>query len=164
MGSHKKTADEIGDRISHRGSIEALQTWQIYSGLFLTFWIVSAYFDHSLITAILCLISVLPQVFGCVGEQLTSYMYCLGGGGKAPAVQVTSLLSMAREEANLVPSLTEMAKMEVSGQARLNEEEEEGPPPPVPARKDDIAERLGSVNDKLEELARERTGPGPTQL
>jgi len=133
-----------------------LQAWQVYSGLFLGFWAVSAYCDHTLATAVLCL------VFGCVGEQLTQYMYRMGRSGEKG--EVASLLDMAKQEASLVPSLTEMAKLEVrSGKARLNDlveaDEEDVAPPPVPARKDDIAERLGCVNHKLEQLTRNRDGP-----
>ena len=67
------------------------------------------------------------KVFGAAGDQLTRYMYTLGssmagGGGKAG--EVVTLLDMARQEvrplfslsqASLVPSLTQMAKMELSG-------------------------------------------------
>jgi len=83
------------------------------------------------------------------------------------------LLDMARQEASLVPSLTQMAKMELSGKAVLHEEiveeeeeddESELAPPPVPARRDDIAERLGGVTEKLQQLTREREAEGPTEL
>merc|ERR1719193_487851 len=148
----------------------SLQPWQIYSGLFLGFWAFSAFFNHFLATAILCL------VFGAAGDQLTRYMYTLGssmagGGGKAG--EVVTLLDMARQEASLVPSLTQMAKMELSGKAVLHEEiveeeeeddESELAPPPVPARRDDIAERLGGVTEKLQQLTREREAEGPTEL
>merc|ERR1712241_1339532 len=117
----------------------SLQPWQIYSGLFLGFWAFSAFFNHFLATALLCL------VFGAAGDQLTRYMYTLGssvaGGGKATG-EVVTLLDMARQEASLVPSLTQMAKRESSGKALLHEEiveeeeeeydESELPPPPVP--------------------------------
>merc|ERR1712055_418156 len=129
----------------------SLQPWQIYSGLFLGFWAFSAFFNHFLATALLCL------VFGAAGDQLTRYMYTLGssvaGGGKATG-EVVTLLDMARQEvrtllslsqASLVPSLTQMAKRESSGKALLHEEiveeeeeeydESELPPPPVPARR-----------------------------
>ena len=66
------------------------------------------------------------KVFGAAGDQLTRYMYTLGspmaGGGKAG--EVVTLLDMARQEvrpllslsqASLVPSLTQMAKIELSG-------------------------------------------------
>merc|ERR1712083_296138 len=142
----------------------SLQPWQIYSGLFLGFWAFSTFFDHFLATALLCL------VFGAAGDQLTRYMYTLGSSKTG---EVMTLLDMARQEASLVPSLTQMAKRELVGKAILHEEiveEEEDdddennfPPPPVPARKDDIAERLGGVTEKLQQLSREM-GDGPTEL
>ena len=115
------------------------------------------------------------KVFGAAGDQLTRYMYTLGSsmaGGGSKGGEVVTLLDMARQEvrpllslsqASLVPSLTQMAKRELSAkvgmiirsnniipQAILHEEiveeeeeyaESELPPPPVPARRDDIAER-----------------------
>merc|ERR1712037_875970 len=62
------------DPVRDGGSEEAssLQPWQIYSGLFLGFWAFSAFFNHFLATALLCL------VFGAAGDQLTRYMYTLG--------------------------------------------------------------------------------------
>merc|ERR1719458_766108 len=153
------------DPVRDGGSEEAssLQPWQIYSGLFLGF---SAFFNHFLATALLCL------VFGAAGDQLTRYMYTLGSsmaGNKGTAGEVGTLLDLARQEASLVPSLTQMAKRESSGKALLHEEiveeeeEDELPPPPVPARRDDIAERLGGVTEKLQQLTQER-GDGPTEL
>ena len=73
------------------------------------------------------------KVFGAAGDQLTRYMYTLGssmagGGGGGKAGEVVTLLDMAREEvrtllslsqASLVPSLTQMAKMELSGKVGL---------------------------------------------
>merc|ERR1712037_501176 len=86
------------DPVRDGGSEEAssLQPWQIYSGLFLGFWAFSAFFNHFLATALLCL------VFGAAGDQLTRYMYTLGssvagGGGKATG-EVVTLLDMARQE------------------------------------------------------------------
>merc|ERR1711953_69292 len=145
----------------------SLQPWQIYSGLFLGFWAFSAFFDHFLATALLCL------VFGAAGDQLTRYMYTLGSsmtGSGLDKGEVVTLLDMARQEASLVPSLTQMAKNEVSGKTTLHggiveedEDEDDLPPPPVPARRDDIAERLGGVSDKLQQLTKEM-GDGPTEL
>merc|ERR1711988_948710 len=145
----------------------SLQPWQIYSGLFLGFWAFSAFFDHFLATALLCL------VFGAAGDQLTRYMYTLGSsmtGSGLDKGEVVTLLDMARQEASLVPSLTQMAKNEVSGKTTRHggiveedEDEDDPPPPPVPARRDDIAERLGGVSDKLQQLTKEM-GDGPTEL
>merc|ERR1712037_511390 len=156
------------DPVREGGSEEAssLQPWQIYSGLFLGFWAFSAFFNHFLATALLCL------VFGAAGDQLTRYMYTLGSsmaGNKGTGGEVGTLLDLARQEASLVPSLTQMAKRESSGKALLHEEiveeeeEDELPPPPVPARRDDIAERLGGVTEKLQQLTQER-GDGPLEL
>merc|ERR1712039_913961 len=78
----------------------SLQPWQIYSGLFLGFWAFSAFFDHFLATALLCL------VFGAAGDQLTRYMYTLGSsmtGSGLDKGEVVTLLDMARQEASLVP-------------------------------------------------------------
>merc|ERR1712192_292800 len=98
----------------------SLQPWQIYSGLFLGFWAFSAFFNHFLATALLCL------VFGAAGDQLTRYMFTLGSsmaaGGGGRTGEVVTLLDLARQEASLVPSLTQMAKMELSGKAVLHEE------------------------------------------
>merc|ERR1712172_446373 len=107
----------------------SLQPWQIYSGLFLGFWAFSTFFDHFLATALLCL------VFGAAGDQLTRYMFTLGSsmaaGGGGRTGEVVTLLDLARQEvrpllslsqASLVPSLTQMAKMELSGKAVLHEE------------------------------------------
>merc|ERR1712110_1236259 len=88
----KMLCDPVRDGGSEEGS--SLQPWQIYSGLFLGFWAFSAFFNHFLATALLCL------VFGAAGDQLTRYMYTLGssmaGGGKSG--EVVTLLDMAREE------------------------------------------------------------------
>merc|ERR1712130_135335 len=168
----KMLCDPVKEGGPEEGS--SLQPWQIYSGLFLGFWAFSTFFDHFLATALLCL------VFGAAGDQLTRYMYTLGSSSKATG-DVVTLLDMAKQEvrpllslsqASLVPSLTQMAKKEFSGKAVLHEEileeeeeydESELPPPPVPARRDDIAERLGGVTEKLQQLTRER-GDGPTEL
>merc|ERR1712037_177225 len=138
------------DPVRDGGSEEAssLQPWQIYSGLFLGFWAFSAFFNHFLATALLCL------GFGAAGDQLTRYMYTLGSsmaGNKGTAGEVGTLLDLARQEALLHEEIVE------------EEEEDELPPPPVPARRDDIAERLGGVTEKLQQLTQER-GDGPTEL
>merc|ERR1712037_36227 len=138
------------DPVRDGGSEEAssLQPWQIYSGLFLGFWAFSAFFNHFLATALLCL------VFGAAGDQLTRYMYTLGSsmaGNKGTAGEVGTLLDLARQEALLHEEIVE------------EEEEDELPPPPVPARRDDIAERLGGVTEKLQQLTQGR-GDGPTEL
>merc|ERR1712037_750114 len=100
------------DPVREGGSEEAssLQPWQIYSGLFLGFWAFSAFFNHFLATALLCL------VFGAAGDQLTRYMYTLGSsmaGNKGTGGEVGTLLDLARQE---------MAKRESSGKALLHEE------------------------------------------
>merc|ERR1712037_933009 len=94
------------DPVRDGGSEEAssLQPWQIYSGLFLGFWAFSAFFNHFLATALLCL------VFGAAGDQLTRDMYTLGssvaGGGKATG-EVVTLLDMARQEVRTLLSLSQ---------------------------------------------------------
>merc|ERR1712181_161799 len=129
----------------------SLQPWQIYSGLFLGFWAFSAFFNHFLATALLCL------VFGAAGDQLTRYMFTLGssmaGAGGGRTGEVVTLLDLARQEAVLHEEIVEE-----------EEEDDEGelPPPPVPARRDDIAERLGNVTEKLQQLTGEREAEGPT--
>merc|ERR1712037_454062 len=85
------------DPVREGGSEEAssLQPWQIYSGLFLGFWAFSAFFNHFLATALLCL------VFGAAGDQLTRYMYTLGSsmaGNKGTGGEVGTLLDLARQE------------------------------------------------------------------
>merc|ERR1712130_296910 len=82
----KMLCDPVKEGGSEEGS--SLQPWQIYSGLFLGFWAFSAFFDHFLATALLCL------VFGAAGDQLTRYMYTLGSpmAGCGKAGEVVTLL------------------------------------------------------------------------
>merc|ERR1711974_161406 len=80
----KMLCDPVTEGGSKENPMEStsLQPWQIYSGLFLGFWAFSAFFNHFLATALLCL------VFGAAGDQLTRYMYTLGSsmaGGGDPA-------------------------------------------------------------------------------
>ena len=85
------------------------------SGLFLGFWAFSAFFNHFLATALLCLVQITPnavfritlllhivKVFGAAGDQLTRYMFTLGssmaGGGGGRTGEVVTLLDLARQE------------------------------------------------------------------
>jgi len=87
--------DEIGN----------LQPWQIFSGLYIVFWAFSAYFDHFVMTFVFCI------AFGVISEIVAKYM---NGVYHKKNEDVSSLMSMARSEATLVPSLTAMAKQEAS--------------------------------------------------
>ena len=46
----------------------SLQPWQIFSGLYVVFWGISAYFDHFLMTFVFCI------AFGVISEIVAKYM------------------------------------------------------------------------------------------
>jgi len=155
----------------------SLQPWQIFSGLYVVFWGISAYFDHFLMTFVFCI------AFGVISEIVAKYM----SGAYVRKNEVSSLMSMARTEATLVPSLTQMAKHEASrpqedmviAQASSNpsedlwekcegfqddeaviadrdeeEEEEEECPPPLPAKDylKTTEETIDAVKNRLSQV------------
>eukprot|EP00091_Calanus_sinicus_P000068 TRINITY_DN0_c643_g1_i1.p1 TRINITY_DN0_c643_g1~~TRINITY_DN0_c643_g1_i1.p1 ORF type:complete len:121 (+),score=24.81 TRINITY_DN0_c643_g1_i1:30-392(+) len=62
---------------------ESFQPWQIFCGLFVSFWVTSAYFDHFMMTA------VLLSCFGIVAEIFTKEMY--GGSSNKKSGQKTRM-------------------------------------------------------------------------
>ncbi|XP_023345089.1 uncharacterized protein LOC111714252, partial [Eurytemora carolleeae] len=137
--------------------IGSLQPWQIYSSLYLVFWCVAAYFDHFLLTFVFCI------AFGVISEIATKYMNGEQFSNKKND-EHTSLVSLAKNEATLVPGLTQMAKAEAS---RTQETEDnirdrneetwrkadtmllaEDAPPPLPAK-----DYLTSADDTISSLA-----------
>ena len=48
--------------------VSSLQPWQIYSALYVVFYVISAYFDHFLISFVFCI------AFGVISEIMTKYM------------------------------------------------------------------------------------------
>eukprot|EP00091_Calanus_sinicus_P015003 TRINITY_DN3284_c0_g1_i1.p1 TRINITY_DN3284_c0_g1~~TRINITY_DN3284_c0_g1_i1.p1 ORF type:complete len:188 (+),score=82.27 TRINITY_DN3284_c0_g1_i1:45-566(+) len=120
-----------------------LSPWQIYCGLFVMFWASQWYFSSFWMTILCCL------KFGLIAELVTDYMYKRGRYKKKDMAgdknKLNCLVEMAREEAALVPSLTEMAKLEVSQRTPRPLDEEE--------RVEDV---MGHVKDKLDDLVHHR--------
>merc|ERR1712198_236458 len=77
-------------------------------GLFILFWAAQIYFSSFWMTILCCL------KFGLMAQLLTDYMYRRGRyeTGQNEKNQLNTLVGMARTEAELVPSLTAMAKEE----------------------------------------------------
>lgn len=77
------------------GEVGSLQPWQIFTAMFLGFWMTSAYFDHLLMTAVFCI------AFGVGAELITKFIY----GEKMAAYD----LSKQKEE---LQSLMEQSRIE----------------------------------------------------
>merc|ERR1712098_528849 len=94
-----------------------LSAWQLYTGLFILFWAAQIYFSSFWMTILCCL------KFGLMAQLLTDYMYRRGRydeiGDNNDKNQLNTLVGMARTEAELVPSLTAMAKEEAGMETRL---------------------------------------------
>merc|ERR1712098_507859 len=82
-----------------------LSPWQIYCGLFVMFWASQWYFSSFWMTILCCL------KFGLIAELLTDFMYRRGRYKNMATIgnknKLNCLMEMARDEAALVPSLTE---------------------------------------------------------
>ncbi len=85
-----------------------LEAWQIYAVLFVAFWASATLFNQFLMTLVLCVI------WGGIAEVVSDYMYRLGRYREKGGKEANSLQLLAEQEAGLVPSLTNMAKLEVS--------------------------------------------------
>merc|ERR1712128_211514 len=126
-----------------------LSPWQIYCGLFVMFWASQSYFSSFWMSVLCCL------KFGLIAELVTDYMYRRGRykskGTMGDKDKLNCLVEMAREEAALVPSLTEMAKLEVSQRTPM------GRITPKPEdEKDKVENVIGHVKDKLDDLWNDR--------
>jgi len=123
--------------------LPGFQPWQGFTAMFVTFWAVSAYFDHFLMTTVFCI------AFGVLSEILVKTVY----GGETENTpteletkkkQLEDLVSLAseqeqdlaieekEEEGEVIPVDEEPAIT-----VDVDEEEEmddDGPPPPLPVR------------------------------
>jgi len=132
-------------------SVGSLQPWQVYSALYLGFYCTTVYFDHFLISFVFCI------AFGVICEITTRYM---NGESITQISQqkvdspLDSLVTMARSEAKLVPSLTQMAKVEATTATRPEDLEEKSYSPKRANEEDD--------NEEIEEdFAASSSSPPP---
>merc|ERR1711874_392818 len=127
-----------------------LSPWQIYCGLFVMFWASQCYFSSFWMTILCCL------KFGLIAELVTDYMYRRGRYKNVDTVgnknKLNCLMEMAREEASLVPSLTEMAMLEASQRTPMGRIT----PQSEPEKESNEKRMMGEVKDKLDDLCHDR--------
>ena len=125
--------------------LPGFQPWQGFTAMFVTFWAVSAYFDHFLMTTVFCI------AFGVLSEILVKTVY----GGETENTpteldtnkkQLEDLVSLASEQEQDLASEEKEEEGEVipvdeeppiAVDYEVDEEEEmddDGPPPPLPVR------------------------------
>merc|ERR1711953_562204 len=133
----------MGVNINTMEELPGFQPWQGFTAMFVTFWAVSAYFDHFLMTTVFCI------AFGVLSEILVKTVY----GGETENTpteletnkkQLEDLVSLTseqeqdlaieekEEEGEVIPVDEEPAIT-----VDVDEEEEmddDGPPPPLPVR------------------------------
>merc|ERR1711953_1490150 len=143
----------MGVNINTMEELPGFQPWQGFTAMFVTFWAVSAYFDHFLMTTVFCI------AFGVLSEIVVKTVY----GGETENTpteldtkkkQLEVLVSLASEqeqdlasgekevEGEVIPVDEEPA---IAVHCDVDEEEEmddDGPPPPLPVRdyEDDLEE------------------------
>merc|ERR1711970_1070308 len=127
-----------------------LAPWQIYCGMFVMFWASQCYFSSFWMTILCCL------KFGLLAELITDYMY-RRGRYKTLAImenknKLNCLMDMVREEAALVPNLTEMAMVEANNKTPV----EKVIHPSGTKRERFEEEMMGNVKNKLNHLYQEK--------
>ena len=94
--------------------LPSIQPWQGFTAMFVTFWAVSAYFDHFLMTTVFCI------AFGVISEIFVKTAY--GGDNETPTEletqkkQLESLVSLATEQEQ---DLTASASKKLRGEAKV---------------------------------------------
>ena len=134
--------------------LPSIQPWQGFTAMFVTFWAVSAYFDHFLMTTVFCI------TFGVISEIFVKTAY--GGDNETPTEletqkkQLESLVSLATEQEQ---DLTRKDKEEESEvidtidfDVEDDEDDEDGPPPPLPVRDYDDDQEPIKTEDLLIDL------------
>jgi len=121
---------------------EGLKSWQIFSGLFVGFWITSAYFDHFLMTAVFCI------VFGVVGEIITKEMYGDTSDKKKKKEKEFEEIHDKSVSEKMANNEAIWQKAEASMEAADDDDET---PPPLPDR-DYETGRLDTLSAKLQAL------------
>merc|ERR1712183_143720 len=125
-----------------------LAPWQIYCGMFVMIWASQCYFSSFWMTILCCL------KFGLLAELITDYMYRRGRYKNLAIMENNNKpncpMEMVKEEAALVPSLTEMADQKtsvekVTHQSGLERERFED-------------ELMGNVKNNLNHLHQEKDG------
>ena len=120
-----------------------LAPWQIYCGMFVMFWASQCYFSSFCMTILCCL------KFGLLAELITDYMYRRGRYKNMAIMEnknkLNSMIEMVKEEASLVPSLTEMAMQEGNQRIPMG----------------NVAPKLGTEMERCEE---EIMGKGETKF
>merc|ERR1711953_300949 len=133
----------MGVNINTMEELPGFQPWQGFTAMFVTFWAVSAYFDHFLMTTVFCI------AFGVLSEILVKTVY----GGETENTpteletkkkQLEDLVSLASEQEQDLASEEKEEEGEVipvdeepAITVDVDEEEEmddDGPPPPLPVR------------------------------
>ena len=120
---------------------DSFQPWQIFCGLFLSFWVTSAYFDHFLMTAVFCL------VFGVVAEIVTKEMY--SGSSSNKSGQEEQKRDGKSSEEKMANNEEIWLKAEASLEADENDDDDV--PPPLPD-KDYETGKLDTLSAKLQAL------------
>merc|ERR1711892_1494970 len=120
---------------------ETCQPWQIFGGLFVCFWVTSAYFDHFLFTGVFCI------VFGVVAEIVTKEMYGENSGNKQK--QKTQLVTAKSIEDKMAKNADTWLKADDVLEAEENDEDDM--PPPLPD-KDYETGKLDTLSAKLQAL------------
>merc|ERR1711953_816492 len=135
----------MGVNINTMEELPGFQPWQGFTAMFVTFWAVSAYFDHFLMTTVFCI------AFGVFSEILVKTVY----GGETENTpteldtnkkQLEDLVSLASEQEQDLASEEKEEEGEVipvdeeppiAVDYDVDEEEEmddDGPPPTLPVR------------------------------
>ena len=143
--------------------LPTFQPWHGFTAMFVTFWAVSAYFDHFLMTTVFCI------AFGVLSEILVKTAY--GGETETEKTsaeletkkkQLEDLVSLAteqeqdlaredKEEEAEVIAVDEEPTIDVGGDVDDDEEmDDDGPPPPLPVR--DYEDEDDQVDIKTEDL------------
>merc|ERR1719433_1726043 len=126
--------------------LPTFQPWHGFTAMFVTFWAVSAYFDHFLMTTVFCI------AFGVLSEIFVKTAYGGEADSKTPTEletkkkQLEDLVSLAteqeqdlarenKEEEAEVIAVDEEPTIDVGDDVDDDEElDDDGPPPPLPVR------------------------------
>merc|ERR1711953_1200283 len=129
----------MGVNINTMEELPGFQPWQGFTAMFVTFWAVSAYFDHFLMTTVFCI------AFGVLSEIFVKTAYG-GETEKTPTdlemqkKQLEDLVSLATEQEQGLAReeeeerVDEYKTIDVDDHDEDDEMDDDGPPPPLPVR------------------------------
>jgi len=121
---------------------EPVHPWQIFSGLFICFWLTSAYFDHFLFTGVFCI------VFGVAAEIVTKTMYAGKTSAKIDKQNYNKSIDNPEIKSD---SMAKNEALWTKAEAALDEEDDDVPPP-LPD-KDYETGQIDTLAEKLQALA-----------